>query len=99
MIRLMEYMAFFMTHFQMDGGEYLVNKMLVKNGVNPIKVSQLTRLTLVDKEGLGGLNYVPSSSKDVSLEGKNYDDLYTLCKEILEDKENINFDKLEAHTL
>lgn len=81
-----------------DGwGEYLVNKMLVKNGINPIKVSQLTRLTLVDKEGLGGLNYVPSSSKDVSLEGKNYDDLYTLCKEILEDKENINFDRIFQH--
>lgn len=46
-----------------DGwGELLVRRMLAKNGVNFDKLSPLQRLSIIEKNGLGALEYEPSES-------------------------------------
>ena len=41
-----------------DGwGEYLMHKMFIRKGINPNKVSVLTKLTLIGNNSLGGLTY------------------------------------------
>ncbi len=50
-----------------DGwGELLLNKMLNHEGYNPSKVSPLTKLSLINATGLGGLTYFPCQCEDNS---------------------------------
>ena len=63
-----------------DGwGELLVNRMLAKNGVNYKTLSPLTKLSIINKNGLGGLEYEPSQF--VGSNGRGYD-LDALLEEI-----------------
>ena len=47
-----------------DGwGELLVRRMLSKRGINPDRLSPLTKLSLISGQGLGGLTYEPSQAE------------------------------------
>ena len=77
-----------------DGwGELLIKKMLIKNGINPSSVSELTKLTLIDEYGLGGLNYHPTNQELIDKNIKaTFDELYLSSKQLLEDNDDTNFD-------
>lgn len=79
-----------------DGwGELLLNKMLMKNNINPNKISPLTKLTLIDDNCLGGLNYLPSNYDQFDNDDVyEFDTLYKLSKKLLNDKDDVNIDAL-----
>ena len=59
-----------------DGwGEYLTRKTLMEQGISYDKVNVLTKLSLVNHHGLGGLEYVPSQSKEEKKATLKLDDL------------------------
>lgn len=79
-----------------DGwGVLLVKRMLAKQGVSYEKLSPLTKLSIISKNGLGALTYEPTF--DESEDGFDYD-LDELAKQaciILEEKEEgVDLDKL-----
>lgn len=81
-----------------DGwGELLVRRMLAKKGLNYDKVSTLTRLSLIQKNGLGALVFEPTQSERSKDE---FVDLDTLAQEIKlllnHDTENYDFDVIYA---
>lgn len=73
-----------------DGwGELLLNRYLSKNGVNPERLSVLTKLSLIGKNGLGGLTYEPSQLyvvQDTAI--NNFDVLSKGINDILNDSAN-----------
>lgn len=78
-----------------DGwGELLINKMLVKKGINPIKITPLTKLALVNYNGLGGLNYEPKKELMSDDFNCSFDELYMLSKDILSDVYDADLDKM-----
>lgn len=74
-----------------DGwGELLVKKMLIKKGINPDNLTPLQKLSIISKNGLGGLSYEPAQiisedSKDIEL-----DLLSEEANKILNNEENIS---------
>ena len=72
-----------------DGwGELLVRRMLAKNGINFDALSPLQRLSIIEKNGLGALEYEPSESlKSVSYD-LNLDKLSIEANKVLNDDYN-----------
>ncbi len=79
-----------------DGwGELLFRRMLYKKGVDPDKVGPLTKLTLISKNGLGGLEYEPSSPFETKDLGYSLDELSSEAQKILENEnDGTNLDKV-----
>lgn len=79
-----------------DGwGELLVNRMLAKKGINYKNLSPLTRLSIINKNGLGGLSYEPEQSVKTGKEKYDLDKLSKEADKILNDEgENINLDDI-----
>lgn len=79
-----------------DGwGELLVNRMLAKKGINYKNLSPLTRLSIINKNGLGGLCYEPEQTIKAGTEKYNLDELSKEADRILNDEgENINLDDI-----
>lgn len=75
-----------------DGwGELLLNRFLSRNGINPERLSVLTKLSLIGKNGLGGLTYEPSQpyAEPIS-DVNNFDTLSKAINDILNDSANEN---------
>ncbi|MBQ8177696.1 MAG: type II toxin-antitoxin system HipA family toxin [Clostridia bacterium] len=79
-----------------DGwGELLMNRMLAKKGVNPDRVSPITKLSLVGDSGLGGLTYEPSQPFTNEENGVDLDELVLEVQKILMDgDENSDLDRV-----
>ena len=72
-----------------DGwGELLVRRMLAKNGVNFDKLSPLQRLSIIEKNGLGALEYEPSESLKSTTFDLDLDKLSIEANKILNDDYN-----------
>lgn len=70
-----------------DGwGELLMNRLLSKKGINPNKISILTKLSLVNKNGLGGLTYEPTQPFEYEYGDFNFDELSKEIEKILNDE-------------
>ena len=70
-----------------DGwGELLMNRILTKNGINPNKLSILTKLSLINKNGLGGLTYEPTQSFQFKQDNLDFDKLFDEVQKILNDE-------------
>jgi len=82
-----------------DGwGELLVRRMLANKGVNFDKLSPLTRLTLISKNGLGGLSYEPSQTLSKSNQYNDFDILAKEIEKVLDDTESkSDLDKVFAY--
>ena len=77
-----------------DGwGELLLTRFLAKQGLNPEKISVLTKLTLIGKNGLGGLTYGPTQRFDYNFDGLDFDELSKQTDKIL-NNENTDLDKI-----
>lgn len=73
-----------------DGwGSLLVDRMLLKNSINPDELSVLDRLAIVGKSGMGALSYEPESflQTEKSLTA-DYDEICAECERVLNSKEN-----------
>ncbi len=79
-----------------DGwGELLLNRHLSRMGLNPDKVSILTKLSLVGKNGLGGLTYEPSQPFEPVFSGSDFDELSLAADKILNNEnETADLDKI-----
>lgn len=70
-----------------DGwGEYLIRRMLLKRKINFDKLSPLSRLSLINNNGLGGLDYIPRGNQKDNLNNNNNLDL--IAKSIHEELNN-----------
>ena len=67
-----------------DGwGHLLVDRFLLTKGINPHSVNPLVRLSLVNDEGMGALEYIPKMGEENSLATLDLDVLARECKEFL----------------
>lgn len=78
-----------------DGwGRLLVDRLFLKNKINPTEIDNLNRLAVVQESGMGALTYKPEhrfqSENDVS----NLDILAQECSKILESQNSDNLDEL-----
>lgn len=69
-----------------DGwGELLVRRMLSKHGINFDKLSPLQKLSIINKNGLGALEYEPNSCLQPVSEDYNLDEIAKEAEKILND--------------
>lgn len=78
-----------------DGwGRLLVDRLLLKNRINPANVSALTRLAIVGNSGMGGLEYRPSNEMNVQMSEMSLDELATECSKMFETENTECIDEL-----
>ena len=70
-----------------DGwGNLIISRALAKKGVNYEKLSPLTKLSLINKNGLGGLSYLPTQGKNSKTALIDLDYYSQIVKDLLNDK-------------
>ena len=80
-----------------DGwGALLLDRMLLREGVDPASVSPLQRLSIIGSSGRGALRYEPESEFASDAWPRDLDELAVLCNEILEDKPVDDLDAVYA---
>lgn len=78
-----------------DGwGRLLVDRMLMKKGVQPYSVRSVTRLGIVGSSGMGALEYVPELWPIEEKESYDLEQLAKECELIFQDKDCNNLDEL-----
>ena len=78
-----------------DGwGRLLVDRLLLKNRINPSEMDNLNRLAVVQESGMGALTYKPEHKFVTSEQESNYDKLAQECSKILESQNSDNLDEL-----
>ena len=72
-----------------DGwGELLVRRMLAKKGINFDKLTPLQRLSIIEKNGLGALEFEPNQNFKVSFNNLDLDALSLKTNEVLNNNSN-----------
>lgn len=78
-----------------DGwGRLLVDRFLLKNGIQPSTVSPLTRLAIVGSSGMGALEYRPSNEMKIEVAEMSLDDLAAECSKMFETENTERLDEL-----
>lgn len=78
-----------------DGwGRLLVDRLLLKNKINPGEIDNLNRLAVVQENGMGALTYKPEHKFETQEQESDYDKLATECSKILESQSSDNLDEL-----
>ena len=78
-----------------DGwGRLLVDRLLLKNKINPSEIDNLNRLAVVQESGMGALTYKPEHKFETPEEESDYDKLACECSKILESQNSDNLDEL-----
>ena len=78
-----------------DGwGRLLVDRLLLKNNINPSEIDNLNRLAVVQESGMGALTYKPEHRFETPQEASDYDKLAQECSKILESQSSDNLDEL-----
>lgn len=78
-----------------DGwGRLLVDRLLLKNKINPDEIDNLNRLAVVQECGMGALTYKPEHKFETQEQESDYDKLATECSKILESQNSDNLDEL-----
>ena len=78
-----------------DGwGRLLVDRLLLKNKINPTEIDNLNRLAVVQESGMGALTYKPEHKFESSEQESDYDKLAQECSKILESQNSDNLDEL-----
>ena len=78
-----------------DGwGRLLVDRMLLKNGVNPRTIANLDRLAIVGNSGMGALTYEPEVALPSTQSGLDLDKLAQECSKILQSESTTDLDTL-----
>ena len=78
-----------------DGwGRFLVDRLLLKNRINPLEVSALDRLAIVGASGMGALTYEPDYHFETATIDMDLDRLAEECSKILQTDYAENVDEL-----
>lgn len=78
-----------------DGwGRLLVDRLFLKNKINPSEIDYLNRLAVVQENGMGALTYKPEHRFVAPEEKSDYDKIATECSKILESQNSDNLDEL-----
>lgn len=78
-----------------DGwGRLLVDRLFLKNKINPVEIDNLNRLAVVQKSGMGALTYKPEHRFESENNISDYDILARECSKILESQNSENLDEL-----
>ena len=78
-----------------DGwGRLLVDRLFLKNKINPAEIDNLNRLAVVQESGMGALTYKPEHRFESENNISNYDILAQECSKILESQKSENLDEL-----
>ena len=78
-----------------DGwGRLLVDRLLLKNKINPSEIDNLNRLAVVQESGMGALTYKPEHKFETQEQESDYDKLAQECLKILESQNSDNLDEL-----
>lgn len=78
-----------------DGwGRLLVDRLLLKNKINPSEIDSLNRLAVVQESGMGALTYKPEHKFESPVQKSDYDKLAQECSKILESQDSNNLDEL-----
>ncbi len=79
-----------------DGwGELLVRRMLSSKGINPNKISPLTKLSIISNSGLGGLKYEPTQNNNNDILF-NIEEYALEAAKILNEEKDVDLDKVYA---
>lgn len=78
-----------------DGwGRLLVDRLLLKNKINPSEIDTLNRLAVVQESGMGALTYKPEHKFESPEQESNYDKLAQECSKVLKSQDSSNLDEL-----
>ncbi len=78
-----------------DGwGRLLVDRLFLKNKINPAEIDNLNRLAVVQESGMGALTYKPEHRFESKNNIADYDILALECSKILESQNSDNLDEL-----
>ena len=78
-----------------DGwGRLLVDRLFLKNKINPSEIDSLNRLAVVQESGMGALTYKPEHKFESPDPESDYDKLAQECSKILESQNSDNLDEL-----
>lgn len=78
-----------------DGwGRLLVDRLFLKNKINPTEIDNLNRLAVVQESGMGALTYKPEHRFQTENDVLNLDILAQECSKILESQNSDNLDEL-----
>ena len=78
-----------------DGwGRLLVDRLFLKNKINPNEIDNLNRLAVVQECGMGALTYKPEHKFESENNISDYDILAQECSKILESQDSANLDEL-----
>lgn len=78
-----------------DGwGRLLVDRLFLKNKINPNEIDNLNRLAVVQESGMGALTYKPEHKFKSENNISDYDILAQECSKILESQNSENLDEL-----
>lgn len=78
-----------------DGwGRLLVDRLFLKNKINPVEIDNLNRLAVVQESGMGALTYKPEYRFQTGNDVSNLDILAQECSKILESQNSDNLDEL-----
>ena len=78
-----------------DGwGRLLVDRLLLKEKINPAEVDAMDRLAIVGAFGMGALTYQPESGLSMTRSVLTLDEIAAECQKVLESKDSDNLDEL-----
>lgn len=78
-----------------DGwGRLLVDRLLLKHGINPLTVNPLSRLAIVGSSGMGALEYRPKSSMQVEPIEMSIDQIAVECRKMFDTETSESLDTL-----
>lgn len=78
-----------------DGwGRLLVDRLFLKNKINPVEIDNLNRLAVVQESGMGALTYKPEHRFQTENDVSDFDILARECSKILESQNSDNLDEL-----
>lgn len=78
-----------------DGwGRLLVDRLFLKNKINPAGIDNLNRLAVVQESGMGALTYKPEHKFETENNISDFDILAQECSKILESQNSDNLDEL-----
>ncbi len=80
-----------------DGwGRLLVDRLFLREKINPAEIDNLNRLAVVENSGMGALTYKPEHRFQIIQSETDLDKLATECRNILDTKFSQNLDELFA---
>ena len=77
-----------------DWGRLLVDRLLLKNKLNPTEVSTLSRLAIVGNNGMGALEYHPSEELKSEISVMSLDDIALECSKMFDTEHSEHLDEL-----